>query len=288
MEKLACITVVRHESYPKDKAKPFAVFFKVFEETGYVTSMVRYSSHEDGPTLVAAEGYTVLSEDEWQERVVPLLEAAERKRAEARETERIGRVLAALEEEEPFLVELRQKYPLAHMEEELRRNSRPTLVQALGRGLAWSAMIPGEKDGRLFRVEEDGSISSTTLGALYIGCFGLPAVFDVLAACDTGIGRSAGNEALQQVLDGIQNAIRSWRRKSGTYRDLNRHYAMYVSGAARGSGHKTQTHVWYEDLLSCPFRARTTFLEWARECDARLAHSLQEEAERWRQANSGR
>lgn len=257
-----------------------------YDHTEYDNLTVLADSPEEAEKALVAKGYTVLSVEEYDAIVGPILYAPRREAAIRQENERINRVFAVMEEEEEILIALREKYPLDQMAEELRRNPRPTLEQALERGLAWSALIPGEKDGRFFRIEADGSISSTALGALYIGCYGLTAVEAVKMACDTGIGRSAGNEAKHKVLDGIKDCIKSWKRRSGTYRDLNIHRSYYVSGAVRGSGHKRQTELWYEDILEHPLSPRTKYIEWARSNDAHLAAQLFLELCRWQQAQS--
>lgn len=212
--------------------------------------------------LLAQRGFIVLSSEEWEAFVLPEVAARKKQQEDADEQKRLECVLAALEEEKEFLHIAQQKYPLGKMEEELERNPSPTFVQALERGVSWSPCITG--DGSRRREMEDGSIASSTLGALLIGCYGL------------NVEIPSRSRALHEML---VERIKHLKTKSGRERKCINSYLRLQTASGRGVRHEES--LWLKRVDNDGCVARSSHLDLMREFDRKLLISVQEDCRKF-------
>lgn len=269
----------------EDERNEKKIVANVYEGYGKIQENALIYVPLDSDPYVALEerGYSLVSSQEELESIaLPLIAAYRQKVEEEKETRRMGNVLKVLDAEQDMLIALQEKYPREKMAEELAQNPHPTAREALERGLAWSMYATGNR--AIFHQEEDGSISSTALGALYIGCYGDSNV-PMDAEVAGGLDLFQTNEAFNEMLVRIQDAIRYWKRRNGSYRDANRDGAL-ASAANRGV--RWSTTPWWHEFVQSKIdnmltKPRTDLLFECDRIDAKLTKQRAKEMQNWQE-----
>lgn len=176
----------------------------------------------------------LIAEDEYAERIRPLLEAAR---------------LNAIEAAKQAACELREHVYASEADEIAKISvvisAHPTFVQALERGCVLCPKIPGIA-GKVLQQESDGSYSASFLGALYVGCVGLEGIDPSLLDADA----STKNASCMKMLEIVKNTIRYWRKASGQYRSVGTGILLQNPNGSMGRASKNGFLSFEKELFS--------------------------------------
>lgn len=257
-----------HDSFVNEQCGTYktVVFYKWWEEGSQEIHKSRAHGEFEhqvlGEGLLSQKGYCVLSQDEWENLVLPELDEHRMKLAQSEERYSLQYRCKAQEEEAEFLRIAQEKYPIEKMEAELRDNPNPTFVQALKRGMSWAPSITG--DGADKKPLEDGSIASSTMGALLIGCYGINVKMP---------------NSLHEIHEKLVPKIKFLMTKGGKERKCINRFFRSSTGSGRGA--RLELIPWYSAIQKDGYVARTSHLDVLRKLDQNLWEAVQEENARY-------
>jgi len=291
LEKICYITEVRsnerrtlYNVYPATKKYVSIVYLHHHKEALVVDQELLTGPLEDNEHDIAhSAGYLPVDKERFQQ----IREVYSARINTANENKRLSYVLFALEQEAELAESFRATY-LPERMNEILASRKPTFVEALKRGIAWTESIPGI-EGHSFW-EEDGALSADFFGTLYVGCYGAGKAREIFRDHQSKITRinlaaRDGEEArfrihlIQEVEKGIQHLM----TRGGRLRSIGEVERFYVSGAARGSSTKYAHHSWYEPVKKkYPFFApRTEFLRFCEELDEKIEQIVQSDNQKF-------